>query len=97
MRKFTTEIMLSIDEFSAENEEQAELIINNYVDLLVKLLASVPDLPVFWESCGWETYEVTEEITLVQQAVCVVCGKLMERGEKVTSYPETYYISHRTC
>lgn len=54
--KFYANITLNIDEFDAENEEQAKEII----DLYITSLAKTEDANLSWQECDYEVKEASE-------------------------------------
>lgn len=58
MATFSTDLILNIDPFEAEDEVEANAMIDKYVDLL----AYVIDQTLTWHSCDWNIVEVDANV-----------------------------------
>jgi hypothetical protein len=59
MKYFTTNITLFVDPFLAENEHDAERIINEYIDVI----AEIAPASLTWPSCDWTPPEEWQEVS----------------------------------
>lgn len=53
MKAYSTTIELHVDYFEAENEIDAERIVNEYIDVL----AEIAPATLTWPSCDWQLVE----------------------------------------
>jgi hypothetical protein len=54
--KFYANITLKVDEFDADNEEEAKKIIDSYITSIAK----TEDASLSWQECDYEVKEATE-------------------------------------